>query len=266
MSGEVSWSERRDDPSLVLATQLVSTNEGCWVLGLWPDALEASGSFHGTAPVAPRIYVPKGEGRNPERSRSEASRRAASRLRRYSVANRLNRFGSLTYAHAQEDGGAVREDIGDFFRRLRSSVGKDFAYAWVTEWHPGGHGIHVHFAVGRYVKVAVIREAWGRVIVDIRRRSDLRMGGGEEEEARHAARYMAKYLRKGFEDEGLLGQHRFDVAQGFRPRLERLEGRSMADVTAKASDRIGYQPSYIWRSRDAKEWFGPSALWLSWNG
>ena len=39
--------------------------------------------------------------------------------------------------------------------------GKPLPYLWVPEWHPGGHGLHVHFAVGRYVKHGLIRDVWG---------------------------------------------------------------------------------------------------------
>ena len=39
--------------------------------------------------------------------------------------------------------------------------GQAFPYVWGPEWHPGGHGLHVHFIVARYVRQSLIREAWG---------------------------------------------------------------------------------------------------------
>jgi len=254
-------------PSLVDTTQLVDPEEGRWVLNVWPDALEASGSFQAAGRRGRRAgYTPKGEGVDPERSRLEAGRRAAGRLRRYAVANRTNRFGTLTYAEAEEDVDEAHEDIADFFRRLRAGVGKVFPYCWVTEWHPGGHGLHVHFAVGRYVHWSVIKAAWGRGRIDIRRRQNLRMGAGVVDEARQAARYLAKYVRKSFGDDRPSNLHRYDVAQGFQPKEVRLVGRSPMEVIEAAARLVGRQPDYRWRSRDEEEWFGPPAIFVSWAG
>ena len=50
-----------------------------------------------------------------------------------------------------------------FFEGPRRALGgKPLPYLWVPEWHPGGHGLHVHFAVGRFIKQSLIREEWGR--------------------------------------------------------------------------------------------------------
>jgi hypothetical protein len=187
-------------------------------------------------------------------------------MRRYAVANGLDRLGTLTYAEAHRSLEEVRTDIGEFFRRLRSMVGKPFAYAWVTEWHPGGHGLHVHFALGRYIHWSVIKAAWGLGIVDIRRRKDLQLGASAVDEARHAARYLAKYVRKTFDDDRPSKLHRYDVAQGYQPEQVGFEGRTAEEVIHQASERMGGRPSYQWRSRDEREWFGPPALWVSWDG
>ena len=91
---------------------------------------------------------------NVERSRLEAARRARAKLRRYCAANRLNRLATLTYAgEGCFDPVQLRKDLGEFFRGLRSELGGErFPYAWTSEWHPGGHGLHVHFTVDRYVR------------------------------------------------------------------------------------------------------------------
>lgn len=39
-------------------------------------------------------------------------------------------------------------------------------YLWVSEWHPGGHGLHVHFAFGRFVRLGSMR--FGRGFVHIK--------------------------------------------------------------------------------------------------
>jgi len=70
-----------------------------------------------------------------ERSRVEAGRRARTKLRRYCAANRLNRFGTLTYAGAGcFDQQELRRDLGGFFKGLRGELGgKPLPYAWAPE-------------------------------------------------------------------------------------------------------------------------------------
>jgi hypothetical protein len=148
--------------------------------------------------VRPSKPLPSGRAPNRERARQEAARRAQAKLRRYCAANRLNRLATLTYAgEGCFDPLQLRGDVGEFFRGLRSGLGGEpFAYAWASEWHPGGHGLHVHFAVGRYVRERLIREVWGRGITHIKRIQDLPVGSGAVEEARRAAGYLAKYVSK----------------------------------------------------------------------
>jgi hypothetical protein len=145
--------------------------EAYWSFNLYPEAGEGSGCFVPT--LRPRRV--DGGTPDPERSQQEATRRAKSKLRRYCAANRLNRFATLTYAGAGcFDHQQLRADVGEFFRRLRRELGaKPLAYAWAPEWHPGGHGLHLHFAVGRFVRVGLIKEVWGRGHVYIKLIGDL---------------------------------------------------------------------------------------------
>ena len=255
-------------PSLEIATQLVgrvsTLLEPWWVLNLYAEAYEASGTLR---PVI--LWSPgggrRGQSEYPARSRAEAARRAGVHLRRYCVANGLNRLGTLTY---RGDGvfehGQLREDLGHCFRNLRGLVGRPFPYAWVPEWHPGGHGLHAQFALGRYVKVSLIEEAWGCGFVHIKRLGNVPAGQGSVGEARAAARYLAKYVRKGMDEGREFGRHRFDVAQGYQPEAVQMVGRSEAEVVEQATEHMGRWPSYLWRSRDTEEWFGPSAVFCSW--
>lgn len=151
---------------------------------------------------------------------SRGTRRARAKLRRYIAANRLNRFATLTYAGAGcFDHQRLRTDVAEFFRGLRRSLdGKPLPYAWAPEWHPGGHGLHVHFTVGRYVRQSLIREVWGRGIVHIKLIGDLPVGSGALEEARLAASYLAKYVTKNVADERELSEGRASRAGGGRPR------------------------------------------------
>ena len=169
-----------------------------WQLSLYPQAAEAGGCL-----VTTRSGEASGRGADPERAAAEAIRRARAKIRRYGVANRLNRLATLTYAGAGcHDPGELRRDVGAFFKALRPALGgQALPYVWVPEWHPGGHGLHVHFIVGRYVRQSLIREAWGRGIVHIKLIGDLPVGSGALAEARRAAGYLCKYIGKGLDDE-----------------------------------------------------------------
>ncbi len=141
-------------------------------------------------------------------------------MRRYCAANRLNRLGKLIY---RDEGGhatrAVRTHVGEFFRALRTGLDCErLACVWGPEWHKSGHGLHVHFAVGRYVPRTLINYAWGRGFVHIKLLSGLPVGSGQREESRRAAGYLSKYAAKTFDDPipRVLGLHRYDVAQGFQ--------------------------------------------------
>ena len=233
-----------------------------WTFSLYPQAAEGGGCFVPGFPPEPRGGPP-----DPERSREEADRRARSKLRRYCAANRLNRLASVTYAASCRDPWQLRADVGDFFRGLRRELGgRAIPYAWTSEWHPGGHGLHVHFAVGRYVRQRLIREVWGRGIVHIKLIGDLPVGSGALEEARRAGGYLAKYVSKSFDSEQVPGLHRYEVAQGFQPERMRLTGPSEHAVIAEASERMGAPPSRVWRSADREVWRAPPAYWYAWAG
>ena len=66
---------------------------------------------------------------------------------------------------------------------------------WVPEWHHTDHGLHVHFAVGRFVPQSKIRQTWGRGYVGIKLLGDLPVGSGTVDEARVARSDHAYNLR-----------------------------------------------------------------------
>src|SRR5664279_6129221 len=138
-------------------TKLVARPEASWRLTLYPDAGEAGGVFRSSA------NGPASRGLSPESDAgADAARRARGKLRRYCAANRLNRLGTLTYAgQGCHDPRQVRADVARFFRELRRNLdGAPLAYVWVPEWHKSGHGLHLHFAVGRYIQRQEIAQAW----------------------------------------------------------------------------------------------------------
>lgn len=257
-------SKKSLDPSLRPLARSVAG----WSFSLYPDAAEGGGSFQGSTRRLPS-YVSRGSAANPERSAAEAGRRARATLRRYCAANRLNRLGTLTYrGEGCHDPALTREHLGDFFRSLRSGLGgAALPYAWVPEWHKSGHGLHAHFAVGRFVKRSLIESAWGHGFVHIKLLGDLPVGSTSLAEARVAAGYLSKNVAKTFTDPDarVLGAHRYDVAQGFKPKPVHLSGTSPDNVLAQASHLLGSQPVFEWASSSLMDWQGPPAIWAQWG-
>lgn len=252
-----------DSPTKLDRARVPNVVESRWLLNLYPEAAEAGGCLQ--SPTRPW------DGREPferreDRSTTEAVRRARGKVRRYCAANRLNHLGTLTYAgEGCHDPVQLRSDLAAFFRKLRALRGGDrFPYLWVPEWHPGGHGLHAHFTVGKYVHYRTIRQAWGRGIIDIRMLTDLPVGSGALGESRLAARYLSKYVGKNLGTTGTGGLHRYEVAQDFAPKVRRLTGASVAEVLAQASQIMGADPADFWDSADDPAWDGPHAVWAQW--
>lgn len=232
-----------------------------WTLNLYAEAGEAGGCLW-----MPPGREPSGRPIDPERSGLEAARRARGMVRRYCAANRLNRFVTLTYAgEGCHDPGQLRADVGSFFKGLRRELGgKPIPYLWVPEWHPGGHGLHVHFAVGRYINRSLITRTWGHGRTNIKLLSDLPAGSGGLEEARRSAYYLSKYMSKGVTDGREVGRHRYEVAQGFTPIPIHIDGYSADDVIAQASRFMGRQPARVWHSSREDGWQGPPVCSVAW--
>jgi hypothetical protein len=252
-------------PSLLeLPSKLGRREEGHWQLSVYPEAAEAGGCFVSAA--RPSGGGGGGLGGYFESVEEKNDGRARGKIRRYGAANRLNRLGTLTYAgEGCHDPSVVRDHLAKFFRSLRQAVGvKRFAYLWTDEWHPGGHGLHAHFAVGRFIPRSALERSWPHGFVHIKLIGDLPTGSGALEEARRAALYLGKYAAKHAESRRG-GLHRYEVGQGFQPRQIRLTGRSDTEVIAKGTDLMGREPVLVRRSSQKEKWAGPPTVWLMWS-
>jgi hypothetical protein len=238
--------------------------DSLWTFSLYAEAGEGGGCLSVRRPV-----VRYGDGPpNVERAAEEAARRARTRIRRYGASNRLNRLGTLTYAGAGcHDPLGLRSDLAGFFRALRGGLDAGaFPYLWVPQWHPGGHGLHAHFAVGRFIPRGLIEECWGHGFVHIKQLNGLPVGSGELAESRLAARYLAGYAGRDLADERRpAGLHRYEVAQGFQPEKIECYGASALDAIERASRLMGSQPEYVWLSSSVEGWRGPPACWAQWD-
>jgi hypothetical protein len=255
------------DPDSRVAQLSLAGIEYGWRLSVCPAACEAGGSFQRRTPGERPLKIPgPGTGVDPERAADEAARRARSKTRKYCAANRLNRLGTLTFAGAGcHDPAQLRGHVRVFFKNLRALLGGDpFPYLWTAEWHKTGHGLHVHFAVGRFIKRSLIEEAWGHGFVHIKLLGDLPVGSGTVAEARQAAAYLSKYVGKDFDSERLPGLHRYEVAQGFQPVIEVVWGRTEGEAIAKASKMFKGGISHRWSSAQDPDWDGPPIVWVQW--
>jgi len=203
-----------------------------------------------------------------EENRKRAAARARSRLRRYCAHNGLSRLWSLTYAVGVYDPSRVKADVRVFVKRLREALGGvAFPYAYALEWHKSGHGLHVHMALGQFAPKETVARAWGHGFVDGRRITASKGSGGRAN-ARAAARYLAKYVGKTYE-EGSFGprSHRYEVGQGFEARARLSYSRDEREVWGHVYALMdGEVPSYVWRSDDVEGWAAPAARVALWDG
>jgi hypothetical protein len=238
--------------------------ESLWAFSLYPEAAEGGGSLS----VRRSLVTSSGGPPNVERAQEEAARRARAKIRRYGAANRLNRLGTLTYrGEGCHDPYRLRTDLGAFFRELREDLqAGPLPYLWVPQWHPGGHGLHAHFAVGRFIPRGLIERSWGHGFVHIKQLNGLPVGSGELGEARLAARYLAGYAGRDLDDERRpAGLHRYEVAQGFQPDKILCYGDSAEGAIETASCVMGSEPERVWFSSSVEGWRGPPACWAQWD-
>lgn len=229
--------------------------------------MEAGGAFRPT--MRPRRDGQiTGPAADPDRASQQAAKRATSKTRKYCAANRLNRLGTLTYRGLGcHDPLQLRREVAAFFRALRVLLGGEpFAYLWTAEWHSSGHGLHVHFAVGRFIPRQLIEQAWPHGFVHIKLLGGLPVGSGAVAEARVAAGYLSKYVGKDFNASKMAGLHRYEVAQGYQPQFRPVWGRTREEATEAASQIMHGQPEVIWLSYMTPDWQGPPAAWMQWRG
>jgi len=75
-------------------------------------------------------------------------------------------------------------------------------------------------------------------------------------------RVLSKYVAKSFADDGRIdGLHRYDLAQGFQQRVQRITARSPNAVIGEASARAGSHPIRRRSSADVPDWQGGPAIW-----
>jgi hypothetical protein len=179
---------------------------------------------------------------------------------------RLNRLGTLTYAGAGcHDPYAVRGHVGSSSGAAGLLGGEAFPYAWVPEWHKGGHGLHLHFAVGRYVRRHLIEQAWGRGFVHIKLLGDLPVGSGRWGGAGRCP-LPVEVRRQGFEQDASRGCTATRWPRGSSP-FRCWSRATPADAALDAACEVmGGRPVTGCGARGERGLAGPPAVWASWPG
>jgi hypothetical protein len=201
---------------------------------------------------------------DPERSAREAERRATTSIRRLVCEHGLTRMFTLTLREATtaEQRPLVVRRVQAFTRRVRSRFPR-WKWLAVLEWHPGGHGWHVHLVVDRFLPKALVADLWGWGFVDARR---IKVRGDSSSMAatRKAAAYVAKYVAKGGDDAApphVAGDHRYLRPLGLTWTEVEAEGE-FGDLVAMVWNYWGVPPSWLWWSGDDDRWRGPKVLVL----
>lgn len=188
-------------------------------------------------------------------NRARAVRRARTKVEQYVVVNKLSKMWTLTYANAEHDRAQVVRQVARFFEDWRAHEGKPFAYLYVLEPHPGGHGWHVHIAVPGWLftDFVEVRRLWGRGRV----RFDVsRSGLLSNRDYRRMSVYLSKYLSKTFSLELAPGTHRYECADMFVPVRVVEEFFDFSAARSRVAE-LGFGSVPVWSSDDSPDWTGP---------
>lgn len=200
-----------------------------------------------------REHVSKGQGKTGRAAQAGASR-AAAKVRRYCMANNLDRMLTLTYASEPHDWEEAWMHIEAFRRLVYRHFDQRIPMVIVPEIGSKNGRKHFHVALGRYIPKETAKRLWGRGFVDIRRfRIDKEAGEGEK--AKAVAGYLTAYVKKGFTEGHDFGKSRYTVTHGFTPKPS-AEGFTHLDEAEERVASLG-EGFDEWRSSDVRGWQGP---------
>lgn len=258
------------------ATNSDPTPSAPWLITHHQAAGEVSISYN-LPPEDPQNIKPKpGEGHDPERAMREASRRAATTIRRYVVANKCDRLWSLTYSNEflpDSFDQAWKRDAERFRKKLYELMGGEpFPLVIVPERGGESDRIHLHLLTNRFIPKRIMEQAWEyKGFVDGRRITSWRTveNGqvvnlrtmGARERCRAAAGYLAGYVKKGFIEDHEFGGHRYSTSRGFTRPPRQVRTLTLGGARAWCALNIAGRISYEWSSANDPEWEGPP-VWL----
>lgn len=200
------------------------------------------------------------------RNHLRSVRRTRQLIGDYAQEFRLCYMWTLTYRGAgQHDWTSMVKDVRRFQRRLKGAY-PGLSYVVVPEWHPGGHGIHLHLAVGEFIPWQKMRLLWTdgdrhplAGSVNTPRTAKGKQSSGD------VARYLAKYISKSISEASISGK-RFYRPHGQDVTLIRYRFGTMVQARRFAIAFFdGEMPAQEWESTSMAEWDGPLVAVLDWN-
>lgn len=199
---------------------------------------------------------------DPGRAAREAARRASVQVRRFVAEHKLTRMWTLTLRDATlpEDRPHVVLKLQQFLRRVRLEL-PHVVWLAVLEWHPGGHGWHIHIVVDKFVPKGWIQGAWKHGFVDARRIS-VKGDSSSRQAVSKAASYLAKYVSKDPPPGApphQPGDHRYYRPLGLGLTELIAEG-SYEEMVALAWTYFPAGVGWIWHSSMATDWRAPACL------
>lgn len=257
-------------PRLDPATHTVRESNKRWQVTVYESAGEIVGSWiPDRRPPDQSRNVPYDGPVDPERSRSEAARRAKTAIRRYVTTHRLSRIITLTYApdHLPEDLEGGWRHIEDFRRQVGEHFGPMLI---VPEWGEENGRLHWHVLVNKFMRKAQVAKAWGLGFVDVRRIQSTKKRGGQRAAARTAAAYAGKYVSKTF-DEGQEGRKRhgkrYSTTRGTQPVPGRWRYSTAGEASSAAVEYAGglHRLTATWSSDEVEDWAGPPVWLMFWD-
>lgn len=217
--------------------------------------------------VMPTTETPEQEEERHARNHRRSVMRSRGLLMDYAREYKLCYLWTLTYkGEGQHDWDAMVDDVREFQRRFKEQY-PDMAYVIVPEWHPGGHGIHLHMGVGRFIPWQVMLFLWtdgGSHPLAGTVKAPKTVKGKIDPE--HCARYLAKYVTKTLNDAvARRGAKRFYRPHGHVVTLVRWRFTTELRAYTFALLFFGGELPYEWDSRLAEGWEGPPLIALDWN-
>lgn len=189
-------------------------------------------------------------------------RRARTTVRRKALTMAADRLFTLTYRENKTDRDLSFKDFLRFVRLVRERW-PNFQYIAVAERQKRG-AWHFHIATNQFYPVNILNRIWERVVG--------RNNGNVDVEYRHRvspvkiARYMSKYITKGFndtgtiEDEHIAGSNRYRVSHGIH---DPVQTGYMALAPFSDSYLIGEIFTQVSGSLPSSAWANEFCIWLS---
>lgn len=261
------------DPRTILAYQERRAPQpphaGAWQITYYPEAKEAT-----LCPVptigqprerCPDPLPPELQAARDRQNKARALRRARGEARRYARTNGLRYLWVLTYrGKGCHDWPVMVEHLTEFYRALKHL---NVPALVVPEWHPGGHGLHLNLALGRWIDWRYIQRAWPHGNVKAPKLRQGGRSGRRKLDAGTVASYITGYLSRGASvEDGEMGKpgavtgtprpdggHRYFVSQGHKPARYVDARQTLEDAEAFLSAYFGRPPSYVWRSWESED-------------